>query len=388
MSVDRRAVIGFGVLGASALATGAVVFLRSRPDMRGLVGQAVTLNGFAGGEKMAFLANPKTVEALKRRGFVLNADREGSVEQVRDPQLLDRKPDFLWPSSAPLVELAKKNTKVLNDQVIFNSPIVVYSWESIAEGLVKVGMATKEAAHYRVDAKALIQAVLDSKPWSDLGQTDLYGHVRLIATDPNKSNSGFMFAGLAADILSGDVANAANLPKVLPQVVALFEAMGFKSHSSGQAFDDYIAGGPGAQPLVVGYENQLVEWIIADPDRWKRVQASSGARPVTLYLHPTVYSAHPLIALSQPSLPLIDAFMSPELQAIGWRDHGFRGPLGAIGADTDPLVAGRMPAQVTDVAPMPDVDTMLAILDGLSATPAQSGAPAPAAPSNDAVNGA
>jgi hypothetical protein len=202
-----------------------------------------------------------------------------------DPQLLARKPDFLWPSSAPLVELAKKNTKVLNDQVISNSPIVVYSWESIAEGLVKVGMATREAAHYRIDAKALIQAVLDSKPWSDLGQTDLYGHVRLIATDPNKSNSGFMFAGLAADILTGDVANAASLPKVLPQVVALFEAMGFKSHSSGQ-------------------------------------------------------------------------------------------------------VAGRMPAQVTDVAPMPDVDTMLAILDGLSVTPAQPASPAPAEPSNDAVNGA
>ncbi|HZZ87217.1 MAG TPA: hypothetical protein VFE13_02685 [Caulobacteraceae bacterium] len=391
MSVDRRALIGFGVLGASAVATGAVVLLRSRPDMRGLVGQSATLSGFVGGEKMAFLANPKTIEALKRRGFVLNADREGSVEQVRDPQLLGRKPDFLWPSSAPLVELAKKNAKVLTDQVIFNSPIVVYSWESIADGLVKVGMATKEATHYRVDAKALIQAVIDGKPWSDLGQSDLYGHVRLIATDPNKSNSGFMFAGLAADILTGDVANAASLPKVLPQVVALFEAMGFKSHSSGQAFDDYIAGGPGAQPLVVGYENQLVEWIIADPDRWKRVQGSGGARPVTLYLHPTVYSAHPLIALSQGAVPLIEALTSPELLSIGWRDHGFRGPLGAIGADTDPLVAGRMPAQITDVAPMPDIDTMLAILDRLSgspATPSSGGSPSPAETSNEATNGA
>jgi hypothetical protein len=391
MSIDRRALIGFGVLGASAVATGAVVLLRSRPDMRGLVGQSATLSGFVGGEKMAFLANPKTIEALKRRGFVLNADREGSVEQVRDPQLLGRKPDFLWPSSAPLVELAKKNAKVLTDQVIFNSPIVVYSWESIADGLVKVGMATKEATHYRVDAKALIQAVIDGKPWSDLGQSDLYGHVRLIATDPNKSNSGFMFAGLAADILTGDVANAASLPKVLPQVVALFEAMGFKSHSSGQAFDDYIAGGPGAQPLVVGYENQLVEWIIADPDRWKRVQGSGGARPVTLYLHPTVYSAHPLIALSQGAVPLIEALTSPELLSIGWRDHGFRGPLGAIGADTDPLVAGRMPAQITDVAPMPDIDTMLAILDRLSgspATPSSGGSPSPAETSNEATNGA
>jgi hypothetical protein len=40
--------------------------------------------------------------------------------------------------------------------------------------------------------------VLAHRPWKEFGQDDLYGTVRLIATDPNKSNSGFMFAGLAA----------------------------------------------------------------------------------------------------------------------------------------------------------------------------------------------
>jgi hypothetical protein len=367
MSVDRRAVIGLGVLGLSAAATGAYVFMRGRPDMRGIVGESATLTGYAGGEKMAFIQNPKTVQALKRRGLVMNADREGSVDQVRDPTLLARKPQFLWPSSAPLVELAKKNAKVLKDQVIFNSPIVIYSWAPIADGLVKAGLATKEAAHYKVDSKALVQAVLAGKPWSELGQPDLYGHVRLIATDPNKSNSGFMFAGLTANLLAGDVADETTLPKVLPQVVDLFRIMGFKSNSSGQVFDDFIAGGPGADPLVVGYENQLVEWIMADPDRWKRVMQSPVSQPVTLYPQPTVYSAHPLIALAPESLALIDAMMSAELQTIGWQDHGFRGPLGAIGATTNPLVAGRMPAEVSAVAPMPDVNVMLAILDALAA---------------------
>jgi hypothetical protein len=346
--------------------------------MRGIVGEAATLTGYAGGEKMAFIQNPKTVQALKRRGLVMNADREGSVDQVRDPTLLARKPQFLWPSSAPLVELAKKNAKVLKDQVIFNSPIVIYSWAPIADGLVKAGLATKEAAHYKVDSKALVQAVLAGKPWSELGQPDLYGHVRLIATDPNKSNSGFMFAGLTANLLAGDVADDTTLPKVLPQVVDLFRIMGFKSNSSGQVFDDFIAGGPGADPLVVGYENQLVEWIMADPDRWQRVVKSPVAQPVTLYPQPTVYSAHPLIALAPESLALIDAMMSAELQTIGWQDHGFRGPLGAIGATTNPLVAGRMPAEVSNVAPMPDVNVMLAILDALAA-------PSVAAPGSNAT---
>lgn len=368
MPIDRRAVIGLGVLGASTAVTTGVVLLRDQPQMRGLMGDVIQLKGFAGGEKMAFIENPKTIAALKRHGLAIQADRAGSVEQVRDPVLLGRKPDFLWPSSAPLVELAKASTKVLKDQVIFNSPIVIYSWEPIANGLAQAGMASREGQHYLVDAKALIGAILAGKSWKDLGQPDLYGRARLIATDPNKSNSGFMFAGLAADLLAGDVADEQNLASVLPQVIGLFRAMGFKSHSSGQVFDDFIAGGPGAQPMVVGYENQLVEWILADPDRWKRVEAASGgAKPVTLYPTPTVYSAHPLLALSNPALPLIDALMAKDLQEIGWQDHGFRGPLGTIGAVTNPAIQGRMPPQIRSVAPMPDINVMLQVLKALEA---------------------
>jgi hypothetical protein len=154
---------------------------------------------------------------------------------------------------------------------------------------------------------------------------------------------------------------------VLPKLVDLFRGMGFKSSSSGKVFDDYVAGGPGAQPMVVGYENQLVEWILADKARWKRIDAAAGpAKPVALYPKPTVYSAHPLIALAPNAPPLIEALMSRPLQEIGWRDHGFRGPLGAIGAETDPMIAGRMPDQIAAVAPMPDIEVMLAILGALA----------------------
>lgn len=367
MALSRRAMIGLGVLGASAAATGGVLLLRDKPGVRGVLGDVTALRGYAGGEKMAFIENPRTIEALRKHGLALNAERAGSVEQVRDKELLGAKPQFLWPSSAPLVDLARKSVKVLRDEVIFNSPIVIYSWAPIAEGLVRAGLATREGAHYFVDALALIEAVLARKGWSELGQPDLFGHVRLISTDPNKSNSGFMFAGLAANLLAGDVATADSLPGVLPRLVDLFRGMGFKSSSSGKVFDDYVAGGPGAQPMVVGYENQLVEWILADKERWKRISAAAGpAKPVTLYPKPTVYSAHPLIALAPEATPLIEALMQRDLQEIGWRDHGFRGPLGAVGAETDPLITGRMPAQITAVSPMPDIAVMLEILKALA----------------------
>lgn len=367
MAISRRGAIGIGVLGASAALTAGAVFFRNSPGMRGVLGDVTTLRGYAGGEKMAFIENPKTISALRHFGIALDAERAGSVDQVRDPQLLGTKPQFLWPSSSPLVELARRNTNVLRDQVIFNSPIVVYSWTPFAEGLVRAGMASKEGAHYYIDAKALIEAVLARKPWSALGQPDLYGTVRLIATDPNKSNSGFMFAGLVGNLLAGNVVTPETLPAVLPQVVELFRGMGYKPDSSGKVFDDYIAGGPGADPLVVGYENQLVEWILADRDRWARVEAAAGpAKPVALYPRPTVYSAHPLLALSHESLKLIDAMTSAELLEIGWRDHGFRGPIGSVGADTDPLIGGRMPGTISAVAPMPEIDVMLKILAALA----------------------
>jgi len=367
LTISRRAALGLGALGASAAVTAGAVLFRRSPAMRGVLGDVTALKGYAGGEKMAFIENPKTVKALKHFGLALTADRAGSVDQVRDPQLLGTGPQFLWPSSSSLVELARRHVKVLRDQVIFNSPIVIYSWTPFAEGLVRAGMAKKENAHYFIDAKQIIDAVIAHRPWKDLGQPDLYGTVRLIATDPNKSNSGFMFAGLVANLLSGDVATMANLETILPQLVELFRGMGYKPDSSGKVFDDYIAGGPGADPLVVGYENQLVEWILQDPDRWARVEAAGGpAKPVALYPRPTVYSAHPFLSLVPDALRLSDALMSAELQTIGWRDHGFRGPLGSIGADTSDLVKGRMPAQIASVAPMPDIEVMLKILDALA----------------------
>src|SRR5215468_7486502 len=367
MSMDRRAVLGLSLLGGSvALTLGAVVF-RQSAAVRSVLGDVTTLKGYAGGEKMAFLQNPMTISALKREGFAVEAERAGSVDQVRDPQLLGTHPQFLWPSSAPLVELARQHVKVLRDQVIFNSPIVVYSWTPFAEGLVRAGMATKENAHYFIDAKLLVEAVLTRKSWRELGQQDLYGNVRLISTDPNKSNSGFMFAGLVANLLAGDVASEETLPAVLPKLTELFHGMGYKPDSSGKVFDDYIAGGPGAEPLVVGYENQLVEWILADPDRWARVEATAGpAKPVAMYPRPTVFSAHPLLALVPEAVKLIDAMTTLDLLSIGWRYHGFRGPLGSVGAETDPQIKGRTPAQIAAVSPMPDINVMLKILAALA----------------------
>ncbi|MBR1219640.1 hypothetical protein JQ557_16660 [Bradyrhizobium sp. U87765 SZCCT0131] len=369
MAMSRRA-FGVGLLAASAAATGGYIYLRGHPEIAGRFGEAKRLFGFAGGEKEGFLANARVRNLLERRfGLVLDARRAGSVEMVRERTLLDQKPQFLWPSSSVLVEVARSSgVKISRDQVIFNSPIVLYSWDRIADGLVKAGFAESAGGpRYTVDLLKLLKAIIAGQSWADIGVSDLFGRARVVSTDPNRSNSGFMFAGLVASVLSGDLVMIDTLGRVDGDVATVFRRMGFKPPSSGKLFDDYVSGGVGAQPLIVGYENQLVEWVLQDADRWKRVEANAPAKPVILYPRPTVFSAHPLISINREADDLIDALVNESVLELAWEDHGFRGPLGTIGKARNALLQSRLIDRVDAVLPMPDAPVMLALLDRLAA---------------------
>jgi hypothetical protein len=221
-------------------------------------------------------------------------------------------------------------------------------------------------ARFCLDLAKLLDAVLQNKSWSSIGVSDLYGSARLLSTDPNRSNSGFMFAGLAANLLGREVATLTSLGKVGSQVETIFARMGYKPSSSGKMFEDYLAGGPGAQPLVVGYENQLIEWVLEDAARWRRLDATAPAKPVILYPQPTVFSAHPLIAVDEKAEVLIEALMTPRAQEIAWNIHGFRGPLGTSGELDNQLIGDRILPHIDSSTPMPDFRTMLALIDRLA----------------------
>ncbi|WP_448952777.1 hypothetical protein [Labrys neptuniae] len=367
MAISRRT-FGLGLLGLSALGTGAIFYGRDSSLLRPYLSEATKLFGFVGGEKEGFLADADVVSALRRQGLTLDARRAGSVEMSRERVILDQKPQFLWPSSSGFVDLARESgVKIERDQVILNSPMVVYSWDSVARGLVAAGIATPDGdVRFRLDLSKLLAAILANKSWADLGVSGLFGQARLLSTDPNRSNSGFMFAGLVANLLAGEVATERSLAKVGGAIETIFARMGYKPSSSGKMFEDYLAGGPGAQPLVIGYENQLVEWVLQDEERWKRLEAAAPAKPVILYPEPTVFSAHPLIIVNKEAAPLVEALMSPAVQEIAWTKHGFRGPLGLSGETRNPLVSNRIMPRLDSVVPMPDIKTMLALIARLA----------------------
>jgi len=59
MSLSRRSMVGLGVLGASVAVTGGVVLFRDSAAVRSVLGDVTPLKGYAGGEKMAFVQNPR-----------------------------------------------------------------------------------------------------------------------------------------------------------------------------------------------------------------------------------------------------------------------------------------------------------------------------------------
>ncbi len=139
MSLTRRQ-IGLGLLGGAVALTGGGLYLRDHNPF--FKPEPLKLFGFIGGEKKLLLSNEKIKALLADTfGFTLDARQAGSVEMVREPSLLQQNPQFLWPSSDVMVEIAKQShVKIQKSQVIVNSPIVIYSWEPVAEGLMKAGI--------------------------------------------------------------------------------------------------------------------------------------------------------------------------------------------------------------------------------------------------------
>ncbi|MBK8160003.1 MAG: substrate-binding domain-containing protein [Rhodospirillaceae bacterium] len=361
MSLTRRQ-LGLGLLGGAIALTGGGLYLRDHNFL--MKPTPKQLFGFIGGEKKQLLSNERVKALLADKfGLALDARQAGSVEMVREEALLAQKPQFLWPSSDVMVELAKQSkVKIQRSQVIVNSPIVIYSWEPVAQGLMKAGIVTQDRGNYYItETKRLLQAHIDGGSWASVNVPELYGKLRILSTDPNRSNSGFMFAGLAADILNDDVATLGSVGRDRDMLNTIFRRMGFMAPSSGKLFEDYLVGGMGAYPLVVGYESQLLEWSLADPGRWERVRQSGGPQPVMLYPTPTVFSAHPLIAVAPEALTLIDALQSDDFLGIAWTEHGFRGPLGAVDGAAHAASGFTIPQTLTAIVPMPDADVMLSL---------------------------
>ena len=171
-----------------------------------------------------------------------------------------------------------------------------------------------------------------------------------------------MFAGLLANVLCGGVADEDSVEAVLPRLQAIFEKLGYMEASSSDLFDQFLKTGMGAKPMIAGYENQLLEFAVENPEDWEQLKDDI----VLIYPTPTVWSSHIYIALDEAGEAGIDALMDEEIQRLAWENHGFRTEVSGTGADEDHFGVPHLAAEITQVAAMPSYAAMEKIIAALS----------------------
>ena len=118
---------------------------------------------------MNLLANPKVMAILKDRyGITLDSRKAGSIEMVTT--LSTAGVEVLWPSNQIAVEMFKKKGGVLKgEENIFNSPIVLYTYDIVADALMEQGIVEKKSeTYYIVDFPKLVDYIQEGKSWKDI----------------------------------------------------------------------------------------------------------------------------------------------------------------------------------------------------------------------------
>ena len=350
----KTILIGLAIL-AAVIAAGGIYLLLGGGQ------RPVELRGYVGGEKIGLLDDPEVQRVLERDyKLILDYAKAGSLDMVTADH---EGRDFLFPSSQTALEYYQQLYGAPDrSQIVFNTPIVLYTHRPILEAFLGAGMVTEEDGVYYMDMEALVEAMEAGTTWAQLGLEELYGQVAVNTTDPVRSNSGNMFAGLLANVLCGGVADEDSVENILPRLRDLFEKLGYMESSSSDLFDQFLKTGMGAKPMMAGYENQLLEFAVENPEDWAQLKDDI----VLIYPTPTVWSSHIYIALDDEGGRGIDALLDEEVQRLAWENHGFRTEVSGTQSDAEHFQVPHLAAEITQVAAMPSYAAMEKIIAALS----------------------
>lgn len=321
----------------------------------------VNVDGYVGGEKIELLEDEE-VRAVFQEKYGLNVDysRAGSLDMMT-ADLSGR--DYLFPSSSIALEYYEDlHGSPVQSEIVLNTPIVLYTHQIVLDVFESQGLITTDGDIHYIDMAGLLELIQNDSQWSDIGLPELYGRVSVDTTDPSKSNSGNMFAALVANVLNGGrTVTETDLDTILPELQDIFGKLGYMETSSSDLFSQFLRMGVGAEPIIAGYESQLIEYAAIYPDEYDRIRDDV----VMLYPTPTVWSAHVMIALDENGQILLNAMQDEEVQDLAWTKHGFRtGNYGDI-ADSGSIPADGVASSITQVAQVPSYDVMKVIIEQL-----------------------
>lgn len=120
---------------------GTLVWRQSQPAPAEPTEQ-VSITGYLGGEKIGLFDDAKFKALAAKQGIAIDYRKAGSPAMMDT----DRKGmGYLFPSSLAAVEYGNaKGVKAPQSDIVFNSPIVLYTHKAVADGLVNGGLVTKD----------------------------------------------------------------------------------------------------------------------------------------------------------------------------------------------------------------------------------------------------
>mgnify|MGYP001038259827 FL=1 len=318
-----------------------------------MAGAGTVLTGLVSDEVLPFVTDPEVRAILRERyDLELCVSPAGPTEMVRRGAA---EADFLWCTGVWLVDTYRlTGGSLVRAEPVLQSPLVLYTWDQVAEALVREGLAERhEAGYHSVEWAPLAEAILAGGAWADWGVQEPVGPVEVVPPDPAQSGLGALYVAHLIGASEGTLADA------LPAVRSLLSDLGYLYPSSETLFGLYAEQGPGALPLIVGQERQMLALLAAHPGE----EAAIRGRLRVLYPRPTVWVRHPLLVLDERAVPLLAALGDDDVRRLAWARYGYRAGAGAA-EDPAALEAAGLPVTIEATAP-PDAETMNRIILGL-----------------------
>jgi hypothetical protein len=312
------------------------------------------LNLVSGSESVPFLSDSRVSQILLENGIRLNVQKSGSREIAQRTDL--KQFDAAFPGGVPAAEKIKAVTGAKQTVATFYTPMVIASWKPLLPILEANALVQKRGEHwFLLDMNKLMQLMQAGTRWRDLKNNSAFSvskSLLVLTTDVRKSNSAAQYLALTSWIAnSGNVVTTDDeIEKLMPGLLPLFLKQGYQENTSSGPFENYLAMGMGAVPLVMIYESQFFEAALRD--------GSLNQDMVLLYPEPTVYSKRIIVPFNTRGEKLAQVLSThPELQRIA-AEYGMRG--GDSKLLNDALAAKNLPAApaLNDVVEAPTFEML------------------------------
>lgn len=356
MDRKKQAFLGLAILIVLIIVIVAVTTLKNNKE--GIIDSNLKQVFVAtGGGKENFLADEEVNNIMKQKyGLKVTYDSWSNGKIVKDPLLRKdgSKYDEMFCSDQRFYDYFKvsadtskgeaQRDRILEGGLTLNTPIVIYSWDTVVDALIKENIVTqKDNVYYITDMNKLISYILEGKKWSDIGVDMLYGTINIDSTDPVTSSPGATYYGLLLSIMCGGTVTEENLQANLQNLKEFYIKSGYMNNTPADLFELYLKTGVGGKPMIVDYEKSVIDFANSNPDGWEQVKDKIRI----LYPTPTIWNSHCIATFNETGNEFFKAFEDKDIGQIAWSRYGFRTGITGGNYDVTKVNVSGIPQSIT-----------------------------------------